>query len=87
MTVAEGLHSRLIALIEQILGRPVPPPFPVDRKLSELGVSSIQMVNLMLGVEVEFDLAIPQEEITPENFYSVNAISSLIERLHPPPAG
>ena len=29
------------------------------------------MVNLMLAVEVEFDIAIPQSEITPENFESL----------------
>ncbi len=31
----------------------------------------MDMVNLMLGVEAEFDFTIPQPEITPENFQSV----------------
>jgi acyl carrier protein len=39
------------------------------------------MVNLMLAVEGEFDLNIPQQEITPENFRSVSSIESLLERL------
>ncbi len=84
---SEGVYGRLVALVEQILGRPGPVPFPLERKLSELGVSSIQMVNLMLGVELEFNLAIPQDDITPENFFSVTSIAALIERLRAPPAG
>jgi acyl carrier protein len=61
----------------------IPDPFPVDRKLSELGLSSLKMVNLMLSVEVEFDITIPQSEITPENFYCLSAIARLIERTRP----
>jgi acyl carrier protein len=38
------------------------------------------MVNLMLAVEVEFDIAIPQTEITPENFHSVDSIRLLVNR-------
>ena len=45
---------------------------PLEGRLSELGMSSIKMVNLMLAVEGEFDLNIPQQEITPENFRSVS---------------
>jgi acyl carrier protein len=39
------------------------------------------MVNLMLAVELEFDIAIPQSDITPENFQSVNAIQALVEKM------
>jgi acyl carrier protein len=58
-----------------------PAPFPVDTQLSELGISSLKMVNLMLAVELEFDIAIPQSDITPENFQSVNAIRALVEKM------
>jgi acyl carrier protein len=36
------------------------------------------MVNLMLGVEAEFDFTIPQSEITPENFQSVQTLQRMI---------
>jgi acyl carrier protein len=39
------------------------------------------MVNLMLSMEVQFDLAIPQAEITPENFASIASVEALILRL------
>jgi acyl carrier protein len=38
----------------------------------------MDMVNLMLGVEAEFDFTIPQEQITPENFQSVQTLERLV---------
>ena len=54
-----------------------------DQPLHDAGLSSLDMVNLMLAVEMEFDLEIPQREITPENFRSVAAIGRLVEALVP----
>jgi acyl carrier protein len=76
----EGVGERLVALVQQTLGAHavLPRPFPVEQQLSELGISSLKMVNLMLAVELEFDIAIPQSDITPENFHSVAAIQALV---------
>jgi len=38
-------------------------------------------VSLMLSIEVEFDLSIPQSEITPQNFRSISSIEALVSRL------
>ena len=38
----------------------------------------MDMVNLMLGVEAEFDFTIPQAEITPENFQSVETLERMV---------
>jgi acyl carrier protein len=78
----EGVGEQLVALVKQTLGAKaaLPYPFPRDQQLSDLGVSSLKMVNLMLAVELEFDIAIPQSDITPENFHSVAAIESLVVR-------
>ena len=48
------------------------------------GIEWLEMprwVNLMLAVEGEFDLMIPQTEITPENFRSIASIEAMLERL------
>jgi len=75
-------RERLIGLIRQILGPPAASrPLPIDARLSELGMSSIKMVNLMLAIEVEFKLTIPQAEITPENFESIVSVEQLVRRL------
>ena len=75
------LRARLLTLIGQILNTADAHNLPVDVRLSELGMSSIKMVNLMLAVESEFDLSIPQAEITPDNFRSVTSIETLLARL------
>jgi acyl carrier protein len=78
---APVLRARLLALVGQILDKSDGQSLPVDARLSELGMSSIKMVNLMLAVEGEFDLSIPQQDITPDNFRSVTSIEVLLERL------
>jgi acyl carrier protein len=80
-----ALRARLLTIIGQILGRAAEAQsLPVDERLSEMGMSSIKMVNLMLAVEVEFDLSIPQNEITPDNFRSVVSIETMLGRLTAP---
>jgi acyl carrier protein len=81
-----GPTDRLIKLVKQLLdpSTVVPAPFPVDLQLSDLGLSSLKMVNLMLAVEMEFDIMIPQGDITPENFHSVASIARLVGRTLAP---
>jgi acyl carrier protein len=77
-----ALRDRLLRLVAQILGKPESATsLPAETRLSELGMSSIKMVNLMLAVEMEFDLTIPQGDITPENFRSVATVEALLARL------
>jgi acyl carrier protein len=76
------IRDRLLRLVAQILGKPeAVATLPVEGRLNELGMSSIKMVNLMLAVETEFDLTIPQTDITPENFRSVASVEALLARL------
>jgi len=75
-------RERVISLVRQVLGPPAATrPLPIDARLSELGVSSIKMVNLMLALELEFDLTIAQGEISPENFASIESVEALMTRL------
>jgi acyl carrier protein len=39
------------------------------------------MVSLVLSVESEFDVKIPERDITPTNFRSIATIENLIARL------
>ncbi len=75
-------RERLIGLVRQILGQPAASrPLPIDARLSDLGMSSIKMVNLMLAIEVEFDITIPQAQITPENFLSIASVETLVLKV------
>ena len=75
-------RERLISVVRQILGAAAThSPLPIDARFSELGLSSIKMVSLMLAIETEFEIAIPQEDITPENFTSIATVEAMIERI------
>jgi len=79
---SQAPRERLIGLVRQMLGqRAAPRLLRIDARLNDLGMSSIKMVSLMLAVEAEFDVTIPQNEITPENFDSIGAIEALVLRL------
>ncbi len=52
-----------------------------DDQLTDSGMTSVDMVNLMLAVEAEFDIMIPAADITPENFRSISTIEALVAKL------
>jgi acyl carrier protein len=52
-----------------------------DDVLTECGISSLDMVNLMLAVETEFGLKIPDRDMTPANFRTIARIETLVEKL------
>jgi acyl carrier protein len=81
-TAHPAIRDRLLRLVGHILGKPeAADSLSAEARLSELGMSSIKMVNLMLAVETEFDLTIPQSDITPDNFRSVASVEALLARL------
>jgi len=49
--------------------------------LREAGLTSLDMVSLVLSVEAEFGIKIPEREITPANFRSIATIETLVARL------
>jgi acyl carrier protein len=57
-----------------------------DDDLSTSGLSSLDIVNLMLSVETEFDIKIPDREMTPANFGSIARIDALVRTLVERPA-
>jgi acyl carrier protein len=76
--------DRLKRLAEQFLvSKSGVRPISVEDGLIDAGLTSIDMVNLMLAVEAEFDVSVPQSAITPENFRSVSTIEALILKLDP----
>jgi acyl carrier protein len=74
--------ERVTVLVERILGRaPGSPALRTDARLNELGMSSMKMISLMLAIEAEFDIAIPQTDITPDNFESIASVEAMVVRL------
>jgi acyl carrier protein len=83
-----GMHAkyadvgnRILALVKTILDQnSIVAEVAPGSRLADVGLASMDMVNLMLGVEAEFDLTIPQSEITSANFQSVEMIERMIVR-------
>ncbi|MDB5639001.1 MAG: hypothetical protein JWP51_3909 [Bradyrhizobium sp.] len=73
------VQSRILVLVKAILEQnSIASDVNSDSRLVDVGLTSMDMVNLMLGVEAEFDFTIPQAEITPENFQSIRTLERMI---------
>ncbi|WP_213772147.1 phosphopantetheine-binding protein [Bradyrhizobium sp. dw_78] len=81
------VQTRILALVQLTLeqnkiGAEVGP----QTRLVDAGLTSSDMVDLMLAVEAEFEFTIPQSEITPENFRSAETLERMIVRQLEPAA-
>jgi acyl carrier protein len=73
------VQDRILGLVRVILKQnAIAAEVLPESKLVDVGLTSMDMVNLMLSVEAEFDFTIPQAEITPENFQSVKTLERMI---------
>jgi acyl carrier protein len=80
-----NVRDRIFALVKAILEQnSIAIQVDSGSRLVDVGLTSMDMVSLMLGVEAEFDLTIPQSEITPENFQSIKTLELMIvKQLQP----
>ena len=74
--------DRVASIVQEILERrSISRPIMPDDDLREAGLNSLDMVNLMLAVEAEFDLKIPDADMTLRNFRSISAIEALVASM------
>jgi acyl carrier protein len=79
MVAATGRITEIVqALLAKRPGRVLKSP---DQTLTEAGLTSLDMVNLMLAIEDAFDIEIPQRRMTPANFRTVAAIENLVATI------
>ena len=75
-------RNRIIKLVKGILEQnALSAAVTPQAKLVDVGLTSLDMVNLVLSVESEFNVRIPEGAITPANFRSISAIGTLINSL------
>jgi acyl carrier protein len=73
------IRGRLLALVTTILRESsIVVDVSPGSRLFDTGLTSMDMVKLMLEIEAEFDLTIPQADITPKNFETVDTIERMI---------
>jgi acyl carrier protein len=75
----DDVQTRILTLVKTILQQnAMTVEVRPDSLLVDVGLTSMDMVNLMLGVEAEFDFTIPQDDITPEHFQSIKTLERMV---------
>jgi acyl carrier protein len=77
------VHTQITEIVEAMLSRRVAGPASVaaDASLTDAGLTSLDMVNLMLAIEDQFGIEIPQRRMTPANFRTIAAIEQLVSNV------
>jgi acyl carrier protein len=77
--LAMSPSERITAIaVKMLLKRGVQAIPASSDNLRDAGLTSLDMVNIMLAVEAEFDIEIPQSAMTPDNFDTVAAMEKLV---------
>ena len=85
---AAGVQERVLSVVRNVLEQnAIIADVHPESRLVDIGLDSMDMVALMLKVDAEFDLTLPQPEITPENFQSVKTLGVMILNQLGPGAG
>lgn len=74
----EALESKLVTLVAERLLE-VPRDFSADSDLFAHGLDSMAIMQFLLLIEEEFGVAIPERELTRENFGSVKRVTALLQ--------
>lgn len=83
-----SVQNRVLSVVRSVLQEnSIVADVHPESRLVDIGLDSMDMVELMLKVEAEFDLTLPQPEITPENFQSVKTLEVMILNQLGPGAG
>ena len=81
-SAASTIRARVAELVRQLLAkRAIDRTLGAEDDLGDSGLSSLDMVNLMLAVESEFDLTIPERDMRPANFRTIARIEALVASL------
>jgi acyl carrier protein len=79
------LTDRVAALVRKVFEkRAIARSVGADDDLRVCGLSSLDLVNLMLAVESDFSVNIPERDMTPANFRSIATIVDLVRNCQQP---
>jgi len=75
-------EERVAVLVRRLLAkRAIARVVAADDDLGASGLSSLDIVSLMLSVEAEFGVRIPDRQMTPANFRTIARIDALVRDL------
>lgn len=76
MSIEEVENSLIKFLENNILGEEL--TIDATSSLSEIGVDSYSIVEILLFIERKYGFVIPDEHLRPENFKNVNCIAKIV---------
>jgi acyl carrier protein len=75
-------QAKIAAIVQGLLARRAAAVILApDQNLTDAGLTSLDMVGVMLAVEDEFGIEIPQRRMTPANFRTIEAIERLVAQV------
>jgi len=81
-SAAATRQDRIVQIVSSLLAQRQRPGKPgPDEDLREAGLTSLDMVKVVLTLEQEFAATIPEHAITPRNFRTITAIDQLMANL------
>jgi acyl carrier protein len=71
-------QARILNIVRQVAGKPVNPA--ADESLFESGLlDSFSLTDLVSAIEAEFKIVVPDSDLTPRKFDSVERIQAYLE--------
>ena len=81
----ESLEQQLVQLVcERLLE--TQPGFDAESNLYDSGLDSMAIMHLLILIEEEFGVALPESELTRQNFSTVRSVAGLIRARTAPSA-
>ena len=80
-STASRAQAHITGVVEALLVKRGVTSVAASQNLTEVGLTSLDMVNLMLAIEDEFGIEIPERQMTPANFRTIAAIERLVSTL------
>jgi acyl carrier protein len=77
-----AVRRQITEIVEALVAkRGGPTHIAADRNLTDAGLTSLDMVGLMLAIEDAFGIEIPQRRMTPASFRTIAAIEALVSTV------
>jgi acyl carrier protein len=75
-------EARIFEIVHRLLrDRAIERSFTANDNLRDIGLTSLDLTNLVLSVEGELSVRIPDNAITPANFTCIAAIAGMVAKL------
>ena len=80
--IEESRQDRIADIVTRLLEQRMKAKRPGrDDDLRQAGLSSLDMVKVVLSLEQQFSVSIPEQAITPKHFRTIAAIDAMLENL------